>query len=106
MGDPEWVVSDAELPRISGEWPVASYCVTSNKEDYMLLTRKDADLFFKLHRALMFFVNQRLKLLPDDVASPDAFFHCCRRKFASRSGKFSSLTLISSRRLSMRTRPS
>src|SRR5262249_55659877 len=39
----------------------------------MLLTPQDAELFFKLHRALMFFVNQRLRVLPDDVASPDAF---------------------------------
>jgi hypothetical protein len=39
----------------------------------MLLTPQDAGLFFKLHRALMFFVNQLLKVLPDDVASPDAF---------------------------------
>ena len=39
----------------------------------MLLTPQDVGLFFKLHRALMFFVNQRLQVLPDDVASPDAF---------------------------------
>jgi hypothetical protein len=39
----------------------------------MLLTPQDVELFFKLHRALMFFVNQRLRVLPDDVASPDAF---------------------------------
>src|SRR6266542_2666049 len=39
----------------------------------MLLTPQDTGLFFKLHRALMFFVNQRLQVLPDDVASPDAF---------------------------------
>src|SRR5436190_22198097 len=39
----------------------------------MLLTPQDVELFFKLHRALMFFVNQRLKVLPDDVASPDEF---------------------------------
>jgi hypothetical protein len=39
----------------------------------MLLTPQDAELFFKLHRALMFFVNQRLRVLPDDVASPEAF---------------------------------
>ena len=39
----------------------------------MLLTPQDVELFFKLHRALMFFVNQRLQVLPDDVASPDAF---------------------------------
>src|SRR5262249_4593839 len=39
----------------------------------MLLTPQDADLFFKLHRTLMFFVNQRLQVLPDDVASPEEF---------------------------------
>src|SRR5262245_46326889 len=39
----------------------------------MLLAPQDVELFFKLHRALMFFVNQRLQVLPDDVASPDAF---------------------------------
>lgn len=39
----------------------------------MLLEPQDVELFFKLHRALMFFVNQRLKVVPDDIASPDAF---------------------------------
>jgi len=39
----------------------------------MLLTPLDVELCFKLHRALMFFVNQRLKVIPDDVASPDEF---------------------------------
>ena len=39
----------------------------------MLLTPQDAGLFFKLRRALMFFVNQRLKVIPDEVASPDEF---------------------------------
>jgi hypothetical protein len=39
----------------------------------MVLTPQDAELFFKLHRALMFFVNQRLRVLPDDVASPEEF---------------------------------
>src|ERR1700730_11597987 len=39
----------------------------------MLLEPQDVDLFFKLHRALMFFVNQRLQVIPDDVASPDEF---------------------------------
>jgi hypothetical protein len=29
----------------------------------MLLTPQDVQLLFKLHRALMFFVNQRLKVL-------------------------------------------
>jgi hypothetical protein len=39
----------------------------------MLLTPQDAELFFRPHRALMFFVNQRLGVLPDAVASPDEF---------------------------------
>lgn len=39
----------------------------------MLLTPQDVALFFKLHRALMFFVNQRLKVILDEVASPDEF---------------------------------
>jgi hypothetical protein len=39
----------------------------------MLLTPQDVELFFKLHRALMFFVNQQLKVIPDDIASPDKF---------------------------------
>src|SRR5262245_40878780 len=39
----------------------------------MLLTPQDVELFFKLHRALMFFVNQRLKAVPDDISSPDTF---------------------------------
>ena len=39
----------------------------------MLLTPQEVGLFFKLHWALLFFVNQRLQVLPDDVASPDAF---------------------------------
>ena len=29
----------------------------------MLLEPQDVELFFKLHRALMFFVNQRLKVI-------------------------------------------
>jgi hypothetical protein len=39
----------------------------------MLLNPQDADLFFRLHRTLMFFVNQRLKVLPDHLASPEDF---------------------------------
>ncbi len=39
----------------------------------MLLSPQDVELFFKLHRALMFFMNQRLKVIPDAVASPDEF---------------------------------
>ena len=39
----------------------------------MLLTPHDTGLFFKLHRTLMFFVNQRLKAVPVDPASPDEF---------------------------------
>jgi len=33
----------------------------------MLLTPEEAELFFKLHRALMFFVNQQLHVLPDEI---------------------------------------
>jgi hypothetical protein len=39
----------------------------------MLLDPSDAKLFFKLHRSLMFFVNQRLKALPDIIAMPEEF---------------------------------
>jgi hypothetical protein len=39
----------------------------------MLLTPQDAELFFKLHRTLMFFVNQRLQAVPNDPAAPDEF---------------------------------
>ena len=39
----------------------------------MLFSPQDVELFFRLHRTLMFFVNQRLKVVPDDIASPEAF---------------------------------
>jgi hypothetical protein len=39
----------------------------------MLLNPQDVELFFRLHRTLMFFVNQRLKVLPDDLATPEDF---------------------------------
>ncbi len=39
----------------------------------MLLDPQDVASFFKLHRTLMFFVNQRLKVVPDELASPEAF---------------------------------
>jgi hypothetical protein len=39
----------------------------------MLLPPDELELLFRLHRTLMFFVNQRLKVLPDDVPSPEAF---------------------------------
>lgn len=39
----------------------------------MLLNPPDANLFFKLHRALMFFVDERLKVLPDEIATPERF---------------------------------
>jgi hypothetical protein len=38
----------------------------------MLLSRDDADLFFRLHRSLMHFVNQRLGVVPE-VAGPVEF---------------------------------
>ena len=33
----------------------------------------EGKLFYKLHPALMFFANERLKLLPDDVADPEEY---------------------------------
>lgn len=39
----------------------------------MLLTPQDAHLFFKLHRTLMFFVNQRLQVIPDEITTPEEF---------------------------------
>src|SRR4051812_27365898 len=39
----------------------------------MLLELHDVELFFRLHRALMFFVNQRLKAIPDRLDTPDEF---------------------------------
>ena len=39
----------------------------------MLLEPQDVELFFRLHRTLMFFVNQRLKVIPDKLATPDEF---------------------------------
>ena len=41
-----------------------------NKEGDVLLTPQDADLFFKLHRSLMFFVNERLQIVPN-VGTPE-----------------------------------
>ena len=39
----------------------------------MLLEPQDVELFFRLHRTLMFFVNQRLKVIPDNLATPNEF---------------------------------
>jgi hypothetical protein len=39
----------------------------------LLLGPQDVELFFKLHRALMFFVNQRLKVIHHKVTTPDEF---------------------------------
>ena len=39
----------------------------------MLLIPPEAQLFFKLHRTLMFFVNQRLQVLQDEIATPEEF---------------------------------
>lgn len=39
----------------------------------MLLERSEAQLFFKLHRALMFFVNEQLHVLPNEIRSPNDF---------------------------------
>jgi hypothetical protein len=39
----------------------------------MQLSLEDVKQFFRLHRSLMFFVNQRLKVLDEDVADPKAY---------------------------------
>lgn len=39
----------------------------------MLLSDDDVRLFFKLHRTLMFFVNERLQVIPDKLSSPEDF---------------------------------
>ena len=39
----------------------------------MLLPPYELELFFRLHRALMFFVNQRLRVIPDDLATPEDY---------------------------------
>ena len=39
----------------------------------MFLEPQDLKLFFRLHRTLMFFLNQRLKVIPDDLATPEDF---------------------------------
>jgi hypothetical protein len=39
----------------------------------MLLPPHDLELCFKLHRTLMFFVNQRLKAIPDEPLTPEQF---------------------------------
>ena len=38
----------------------------------MLLSPEDAELFFKLHKSLMCFVNERLEVIPG-IDSPNAF---------------------------------
>jgi len=39
----------------------------------MLLEPRDVEQFFRLHRTLMFFVNQRLNVIPDKLATPEEF---------------------------------
>jgi Domain of unknown function (DUF6398) len=39
----------------------------------MLLERQDVALFFRLQRTLMFYVNERLKIIPNELAAPDDF---------------------------------
>ena len=39
----------------------------------MLLEPDDTKQFFRLHRTLMFFVNQRLKVIPSKVTTPEEF---------------------------------
>ena len=46
----------------------------------MLLPPHELELFFRLHQALMFFVNERLKVTPDKVASPEEFASSLTRR--------------------------
>ena len=39
----------------------------------MLLEPQYVELFFRLHRMLMFFVNQRLNVIPNKLATPEEF---------------------------------
>ena len=39
----------------------------------MQLSLEDVDLFFRLHRSLMFFVNQKLKVIDEEVATPEKY---------------------------------
>src|SRR5436309_541712 len=39
----------------------------------MLLTPQDVERFFRLHRTLMYYVNQHLKVLPEAPTSPEEF---------------------------------
>jgi hypothetical protein len=39
----------------------------------MLLEPSDAQLFFRLHRSVLFFVNRRFRVTPDDLSEPNAF---------------------------------
>ena len=39
----------------------------------MLLEPHELELFFRLHRALLFFVNQRLTVIPDTLETPEEF---------------------------------
>ncbi len=39
----------------------------------MLLSLGDVELFFRLHRSLMFFVNRRLAVIDEEVATPEAY---------------------------------
>jgi hypothetical protein len=39
----------------------------------MQLSLEDVDLFFRLHRGLMFFVNRKLKVIDEEIATPEAY---------------------------------
>src|SRR5208282_3106051 len=39
----------------------------------MQLPLEDVELFFRLHRSLMFFVNQQLNVIDEKVSTPDAY---------------------------------
>ena len=70
----------------------------------MLLEREDAELFFKLHRTLMVFVNGQLKVIPDTLVDPEEFASLpAELRLKIRDALNARLGLIES--LSNRTRP-
>ena len=61
----------------------------------MLLTPHDLDQFFKLHRVLMVFVNQRLKVIPQ-MAPSIVRANCSRFHFMATSVSARACDIINS----------
>ena len=39
----------------------------------MQLPLEEVEQFFRLHRSLMFFVNQRLRVMPEEIVTPEDY---------------------------------